>query len=184
LKDGTPVYSTWNTDFPPFARINPRYGIHRLVSVEQLGQEEKKTLDCFKRLLGANGGELPIVFNYKNVPYYGLLRTEGGRVYIQYRGRIFFSPSGWAKSITGLSNSGWKNCRIGQDDDVPQKEWPTLNEWYAEYQRKPPTERPCKKRRRTAWRDDDKAAGVAASLTPYQEQKWIHERLAEIEHEQ
>ena len=182
LKDGTPVYSTTNTEFLSFARRNPRYGIRRLASVEQLGQKEMKTLDCFKRFLRANGGEVPIVFKYKNFPYYGLLCTNGGRVYIQFGGQVFFTPSRFTKSITHLSNSGWDNCRIVQDD-VPEAEWPTFNEWYAEYARvHPPTERPCKKRR-TAWRDDDKAAGVAAFLTPDQEQKWIDKRLAEIEHE-
>ena len=149
----------------------------------QLGQKQKKTLDCFKGSLIANGGELPIVFEYENFPYYGLLRTEGGRVYIEHDGRLFFTISEFTKFITGLSNSGWKNCRIGQDD-VPEAEWPTFNEWYAGYARVHPSiARPCKKRRRTAWRDDDKAAGVVALFTPDQEEEWINERLADIEHE-
>lgn len=170
----------------PFARKNPCYGIRRVTSVEQLAQNEKKTLECFKPELIAKGGELPISFRF----HIGSLCTNGGIVYIKYRGRLFFTPSGWAKSITGLSNSGWDNCRIGQDD-VPQKEWRTLNKWYAEYQRKPPTERPCKKRRIIAKRQHDEEeqpgvqydeeVGVAAFLTPDQEQKWIDKRLAEIE---
>jgi hypothetical protein len=178
LNDGTLVYSTWNTDFLSFARENQGFGIRRVTSVEQLVHKEKKTVECSRSLLRANGGEVPILFRSNR----GLLCTNGGEVHIKYRGQVFSTPSGWAKSITGLSNSGWDNCRIGQDD-VPEAEWPTLNEWYAEYIRvHPPTERPCKKGR-TAWRDDDKAAGVVAFLPPDQEQKWIDERLAEIEDE-
>ena len=125
-----------------FARKHPELGIRRLQSAQQLAPG--KTLQCFEPLLDANGGSIDIVFVHKGVHYDGQMKTHGTNVFIECNQRVFSSPSKWATSITGLSNSGWDNCRVSQEG-LQQSEWPTFNQWWKAHasptDRKPPTRR-------------------------------------------